>query len=284
MAFCADSRLTRVSGKPMAMDQGRPVLRVRPSDFRALACLVALAAVAACAEQPSQPPAMGNAPPASAGAPASDPAAYGIVDRRGKEGASVFAAHMVSDFDAFKKFFEEGAADREKAGVKGHVLTRLDDGRVVIHLFAESLDAIKMTLASPKFDEYLNRSGSPNASLVWLAYDELVKLPAKAPTGPTFSLFVKMRFVDLPGLRRGFIEHQPLFNEEDVIASGLHHSSEQADLAFLHFVGTDRKKLEELSKRPEFLDWIRASGSTEPPVVLLGEDVSRSRSYFPDFK
>lgn len=196
----------------------------------------------------------------------------------------MFAAHMVTDFEAFKKFFDEGTAEREKAGIKGHVLTKLDDGRVVIHLFAENLDAIKMTLAAPKLEEYLDRKGSPDASLVWLAYDELVKLPAKPPTEQTFSLFVKMRMIDLPALRKGFIERQPFFNQQGVIACGLHHSVDAADLAFLHFVGTDRKKLEALAKSPELLDWLRAAGTAEAPTVLMGEDVSRSRSYYADFK
>jgi len=249
-----------------------------------LPSVAALACLTACAEQPAQPPASGASPQATAAGDATDPAVYGIVDRRGKEGASVFAAHMVTDFDAFKKFFDEGTAEREKAGIKGHVLTKLDDGRVVIHLFAESLDAIKMTLDSPKLQEYLDRKGSPDATLVWLAYDELVKLPAKPPTGQTFSLFVKMRMVDLPSLRKGFVERQPLFNQKDVIASGLHHSVDVADLAFLHFVGTDRAKLEALAKSPEFQDWLRAAGTAEAPTVLMGEDVSRSRSYYADFK
>lgn len=264
--------------------QGRTVFCVRSRALRALPSLVALACVTACAEQAEKPPATGASPQANAAEPSTDPAVYGIVDRRGKEGASVFAAHMVSDFDAFKKFFEDGTADREKAGVKGHVLTRLDDGRVVIHLFAENLDAIKMTLESPKLQQYLDRKGSPDATLVWLAYDELVKLPAKPPTGQTFSLFIKMRMVDLPALRRGFVERQPLFTQQGVIASGLHHSVDQADLAFLHFVGTDRTKLEALSKSAEFQEWLRVAGTAEAPTVLIGEDVSRSRSYYADFK
>jgi hypothetical protein len=275
------SRPYRRSGRRVAMRQRRNVLSFA---FRVLPSLVAFACVTACAGQSAQSPANGAAPQGGAAEPSTDPAVYGIVDRRGKEGVSVFAAHLVSDFPAFKKFFEDGAADREKAGVKGHVLTRLDDGRVVIHLFAESQEAIKMTLDSPKLQEYLDKKGAPDASLLWLAHDELVKLPATPPTGQTFSLFIKMRMVDLPGLRRGFVERQPLFKAQGVIASGLHKSVDQADLAFLHFVGTDRAKLEALSKRSDFQDWLRAVGTAEAPTVLLGEDVSRSRSYYADFK
>lgn len=196
----------------------------------------------------------------------------------------MFVAHMVSDFDAFKKFFEDGTEERAKAGVKGHLLTRLSDGRVVVHLFAADLDALKMTLASPKLQEYLGRPGSPDASLIWLAYDELIKLPAKPPTEPTFSLLLKLRMSDLAALRNGFVERQGLFTDHGVIASGLHHSVEQSDLVFLHFVGTDAKKLEALSKRPEFLDWLGVRGAAEAPQTFLGEDVSRSRTYYDDFK
>jgi hypothetical protein len=240
----------------------------------ALACLVA------CAQQPAESPASGATPAASA--PASS-GANGVIDRRGKGGVSVFVAHDVADFDAFKKFFEEGAAEREKAGVKGHLLTRLDDGRVVIHLFAQDLDALKMTLASPALKEYLDRKGAPDASLVWLASDELVKIWPKAPAVPTFSMYVRLRAADLPALRNGFVELQPMFAEQSVIAGGLHHSVEQADLVFLHFVGTNHDQLGALASRPEFVEWLKKGGSTEAPKTFLGSDVSRSRTYYDDF-
>lgn len=241
-----------------------------------------LACALGCAEQASPPPAAPNQPQAATAEP--DPASQGVLDRRGKAGASVFVAHMVSDFGAFQKFFDEGAADREKVGVKGHVLTKLDDGRVVVHLFANDLEALKLTLASPRMQEYLSRGGSPDASLVWLAYDELLKLPAQPPSGQTFSLFYKLRMTDLPALRRGFVNLQPLFTQQGVIASGLHHSVEQSDLVFLHFVGTARDKLEALAKNPDFLAWLATRGSAEPPQSLIGEDVSRSRTYYSDLK
>ena len=128
--------------------------------LRSLPTLPALLCAAACAQESTAPPASG-ATPATSTAPSADPAAYGVIDRRGKVGASVFVANMVSDFDGFKKFFEDGAEERAKAGVKGHLLTRLSDGRVVIHLFASDLDALKMTLASPALQKYLDRPGSP---------------------------------------------------------------------------------------------------------------------------
>ncbi|HEY3493661.1 MAG TPA: hypothetical protein VGK73_03200 [Polyangiaceae bacterium] len=259
------------------MRQHRTTHRFRPGLLRSLSSLAVLAGATGCAQHPAEPPASGATPSASAADTPLDPAAQGVVDRRGKGGASVFVAHMVSDFEGFKKFFEEGAAERVKAGVKGHLLTRLDDGRVVIHLFAGDLPAVKMTLESPALQEYLSRSGSPDASLVWLAHDEFIKLPATPPTGQTFSLYYKLRASDLPALRRGFVELQPVFAEQGVIGSGLHQSVAHADLMFLHFMGTARDKLEALSKRPEFEAWLSASGATEPKS-FLGEDLSRSRT------
>jgi hypothetical protein len=264
------------------MRDSRDQRRFKHTPLLSLRSLLVIACAVACAEQPTAPAASGSDPKAATAEP--DPASQGVLDRRGKAGASVFAAHMVSDFGAFQKFFEEGAADREKVGVKGHVLTKLDDGRVVVHLFANDLDALKLTLASPRMQEYLSRGGSPDASLVWLAYDELLKLPAQPPTGQTFSLYYKLRMTDLPALRRGFINLQPLFTQQGVIASGLHHSVDQSDLVFLHVVGTARDKLEALAKNPDFTDWLAARGSAEPPQSLIGEDVSRSRTYYGDLK
>jgi hypothetical protein len=246
--------------------------------FLAVACLLA------CANEAVGPASSPNgASPNAAEAPA-DPAKAGIIDRRGKGGASVFVAHQVSDFDGFRKFFEEGAGEREKAGVKGHLLTRLDDGQAVAHLFADDLEVVKMTFDSPKLKEYFDRSGHPDATFYWLAYDELVKVWEKPPAVPTFSLYVKLSAADLPALRDGFVKLQPVFAEQSVIASGLHHSIAQADLFFLHFVGTDHEQLGALTKRAEFEEWLKKSGTAGAPQSFLGADLSRSRTYYDDFK
>jgi len=264
------------------MGQRRTPFRFRHRFVRSFAGVAALACAAACAQQPAESPASSSAPAATE--PAADPAASGVVDRRGKGGASVFVAHQVSDFDAFKKFFEDGAPEREKAGVAGHLLTRLDDGKIVIHFFAHDLDALKLTLDSPAFKEYLNRSGAPDASLIWLSYDELVKMYPKPPAVQTFSLYVKLRVVDLPAARNGFVKLQAVFDEQSAIASGLHRSVDQADLVFLHVVGTNREQLGALVQRPEFLEWLKSSGSTEAPKTFLGEDMARSRAYYTNFQ
>jgi len=255
--------------------------RIRNSLVRSLLGVLALACSAACAHEPTEPPASGATPAATAAEP--NPAAAGVVDRRGKAGASVFVAHRVSDFEAFKKFFEEGAAEREKVGVKGHLLTRLEERRVAIHLFASDLDALKLTLDSPFLKEFADRSGAPDASLVWVAYDELVKLPTNPATGQTFSLYLKLSAADLTALRRGFVELQPLFAEHGVIASGLHHGVDQSDLVVAHFVGTARDKLDALAKHPRFLEWLKSGGTAGTPQTFLGDDVSRSRTYYDGF-
>lgn len=242
-------------------------------------CLLAAACALGCAHDSGS-----AASPAAVSDRSTDPAANGIIDRRGKGGASVFVAHQVGDFDAFKKFFEEGAAERAKVGVKGHLLTRLDDGRVVIHLFADDLDVVKMTLDSPALKEYMNRSGAPDASLVWIAYDELVKVWPEPPKVPTFSLYVKVSAADLPAIRDGFVKLQSTFAEQSVIAAGLHHSASQADLVILHFVGTDHDQLGALPKRAEFQEWLTKAGISGAPQTFLGADLSRSRTYYDDFQ
>lgn len=266
------------------MHQRRIKLRFGQGVLRSLSSIAALAWATACAEQPAGPPASGATPPTSAAGSSADLTGTGIIDRRGKGGASVFVANQVSDFNAFAKFFEEGASEREKAGVKGHLLTKLDDGRVVVHLFGNDLDALKLTLDSPALKEYLTRPGAPDASSVWLAYDELIKIWPQAPAVPTFSLYLKVNAADLPAIRDGFVKLQSLFAEQSVIASSLHHSTTQSDLVFLHFVGTDHDQLGALATRPELLEWLRKSGSAGPPQSFLGADISRSRTYYADFQ
>jgi hypothetical protein len=242
------------------------------------ASLVLLACVTACAQQATEPPAAGTAAAATSApeaVPASANASGG--DQKRENSASVFVVHLVSDFEAFKKFFEDGAAERAKAGVKGHLLSRLDDGRVVIHLFASDLATVQAALDSPRLQEYLARSGAPDASLVWVAHDTIVKLPPAPPPGETFSLFVKLRVSDLPALERAFEERAGVFAEQGVIARGLHQSVLKDDLVFLHFVGMSRNELEALPARPEFAQMLRLAGSKETPKTFVGVDASRSR-------
>lgn len=192
-------------------------------------------------------------------------------------GASLFVVHLMSDFDAFKKYFEEGAPARARAGVKGHLLTRLDDGRVVVHLFADDADKVQAALKSTEMDRYVDRKGGPESSLMWLTENELVKLPEVPPTGQTFSLYLKLRVTDFAALAQGFKQDLPLFAEYQVIGEGLHRSISKEDIAILHFVGASREKLEALVKRPEFAELVARGGSQEELKPLVGADVSRSR-------
>jgi len=239
--------------------------------LRGALVLSALGGLSACATSTAASPAVAapSTETASAEGSGDDSLSHG--------GASLFVVHLMSDFDAFKKYFDEGEAARAKAGIHGHLLTRLDDGRVVVHLFAADATKLEEALKSPDMERYLDRKGAPESSLVWVTENELVKLPATPPAGPTFSLYLKLRVSDFSALARGFQEKLPLFAEHTVIAEGLHRSVSKQDIAVLHFVGTSREKLETLPKRPEFLALLSSAGSTDELKPLVGVDVSRSR-------
>jgi hypothetical protein len=187
----------------------------------------------------------------------------------------------MSDFNAFKKYFEEGTAARTKAGIKGHLLTQLDDGRAVVHLFADDAAKVEEELKSPEMERYLDRKGAPESSLVWFTNNELVKLPSTPADGPTFSLYLKLRVTDFDALARGFKQNLPLFAEHAVIGEGLHRSTNKEEIAILHFMGTAREKLEMLVKRPEFSRLLADAGSKDEVKPLIGVDVSRSRPALP---
>gem|GEM_PF-1200925 len=233
--------------------------------------LSALAASGGCASStPSS---------AAANTPASEKASAPPVadDSLSHGGASVFVVHLMSDFDAFKKYFEDGAGARAQAGIQGHLLTRLDDGRVVVLLFADASEKVEAALKSPEMARYLDRTGAPQSSLVWVTENELVKLPKVAPTAQTFSLYLKLRVTDFAALAEGFKQNLPLFAEHEVIGEGLHRSTSKEDIAILHFVGTSRDKLEALVKSSAFSALLVRAGSRDAERPLVGVDVSRSR-------
>lgn len=192
-------------------------------------------------------------------------------------GASVFAIHQVTDFDAFIKFFAEGASTRAEQGIEGQLVSRLDDGRVIIHFFAKNLEQVEAALKSQDMDRYLAREGAPDASLVWLARDELVVVPETPPTGETFSLYMKFPVTDFEAFKRGFEERLPAFSKQHVIGEGLHRSSADESVAILHFMGTDRAALEALPNQPAFLELLSIAGTESTPTPLFATDVSRSR-------
>jgi hypothetical protein len=235
----------------------------------ALSCIMG---AAACASNPPAPASPSNDTPASG--PSAVPATVGESQAPG--GVSVFVVHLMSDFDGFKKYFEQGEPARAQAGIKGHLLTRLDDGRAVVHLFADDVVKVQDALKSPEMERYLERKGAPESSLLWLTENEFVKIPATAPVSPTFSLYLKLKITDFPALEKGFKERLALFAEQSVIGEGLHKSFDR-DIAILHFMGTSREKLEALVTRPEFGALLALAGSQGEVKPLIGPDVSRSR-------
>ena len=198
-------------------------------------------------------------------------------DTKSVGGASIFVVHLISDFATFKKYFDDGAAERAKIGVKGHLLTRLDGDRVVIHFVADTVDQVQDALRSPKIQEFFDRAGAPDTSLVWVTKNVVLNVPATAPMGQTFSLFLKVKVTDFAALKSDFERRRSVFAEQGVIAEGLHQSTASDDIAILHFVGTAKDKLEALPKRPEFVELLKHAGVKDEVKPLVGVDVERSR-------
>jgi hypothetical protein len=198
-------------------------------------------------------------------------------DTKSVGGASIFVVHLIGDFEAFKKYFDEGAEARTKIGVKAHLLTRLDGDRVVIHFVADDADQVQKALAEPRIQAYFDRAGAPDSSLVWVTKNVVLNVPATAPMGQTFSLFLKVKVTDFAALKSDFERRHPVFAEQGVISEGLHQSTAQDDIAIMHFVGTAKDKLEALAKRPEFIELLKHAGVKDEAKPLVGVDVERSR-------
>lgn len=243
--------------------------------LRSGSCLGLLLGTFACGH-PSDGPGAANPAPASAGTPATNAAtAPATAARQGQ--ASIFVVHLVSDYDGFRKYFEAGGTERAKAGVKGYLLSKLDDGRVVIHFFADDVDTVTRALHSPEMQKYVDAAGAPDSSLVWLTRDIVVRLPATPPSGETYSLYLKAKVADFGAFRRAFEERHAVFAEQGVVAEGLHRGAEQEDIAIVHLMGTSRAKLEALAKRQEFRELLALTKNPAEPKPLIAVDVVRSR-------
>ena len=225
---------------------------------------------------PSEGPGATSPATATDGASATSAAATPAdAARQGR--ASLFVVHLVSDYDGFRKYFETGAPERAKAGVKGYLLSKLDDGRVVIHFFADDVDTVTRALQSPEMQHYMDAKGAPDASLVWLTRDVVVKLPAAPPSGETYSLYLKTKVADFEAFRRAFEERYGVFAEQGVVAEGLHRGTEQDDVAIVHLMGTSREKLDALTKRKEFTELVALAKNPAEAKPLIAVDVVRSR-------
>jgi hypothetical protein len=227
----------------------------------------------ACANE--GPPA--RSPDSAPAAEAESSAPETTRDVRLPGGASVFVVHDIKDFEVFRKYFEGGEAERQAAGVLGYLLSRLDDGRIVVHFFAKDVKEVEAALNSPKMQEYLSRDGAPDASLVWVTVDERVKIPKLPPQGKTYSLFFRLKTPDVAAFEKAFDARSAVFAEQGVIGAGLHESTSQAGMIVLHFMGTDREKLAALPARPEFVELLSLAGGAAAAKPLLGEDLARSR-------
>ena len=190
--------------------------------------------------------------------------------------ASVFVVHSITDLGEFEKYFESGNALRAAGSVKGYLLSRLDDGKVVIHFFAEDLDHVQAALNSERMQGYLNRTSAPDASLVWITRDVSLALSPTRPAGKTFSLYFKLQVADIEAFKQGFDARDGLYAAYGVVGRGLHQST-SGRVVVLHFVGTSRERLEALTKEPDFgrlLALAEPEGAARP---LLAEDLARSR-------
>jgi hypothetical protein len=235
-----------------------------------LACALMLCSNFGCARKDNTP---GVVAPASAGEAA--PAATARDARSGL--ASIFVVHLVNDFDGFEKYLEAGATERAKAGVKGYLLTKLGDGRAVIHFFADEIAVVEDALRSPDMEKYLDREGAPDASLLWLTRDVFVKAPAEPPAGETYSLYLKLETGDLPALERELLDQGTQLAKRGVIGYGLHRSTARETIAIVHFVGTVKEELEALPERPEFRELLVRAKSRIDSKALVGVDVARQR-------
>lgn len=270
-----------MDGRASALVASAPMLRAEPrtasSSLSPSAWLPLLLALTACGSPPAPTaPEPGAATP-SATASAPEAATPELTKR---SGASVFVVHEVSDFAAFQKFFEDGAAERDAAGIEGYLLTRLEDGRVVIHLFAADAAKVQAALNSERMQSYLSRSGAPDASLVWVARDEVVFLPSKPPAGATFSLYFKRRARDAAAFRQAFEQRTSAFAKRGMLGFGLHQSVTQPEVVILHFMAATKASLEALPNQPELSELLAL---TEDAAFkpLIGEDVLRGRPAAP---
>jgi len=191
-------------------------------------------------------------------------------------GASIFVVHTVSDLDAFEKFFEGGAAMREAGSVNGYLLSKLADGRVVVHLFAEDLLHVQAAMNSDEMQRYLRKAGAPDASLVWVTRDVSVALPTTPPAGKTFSLYYKLQVADMDAFKKAFEERDDLYAAHGVIGRGLHQTSTEK-VVVLHFVAPAKDQLEELTKDPGFAPLLALAAPEGAGKPLLAEDLLRSR-------
>lgn len=183
--------------------------------------------------------------------------------------------HLVKDFAAYKKFFETGAADRTKAGIKRHLLTKTAKDRVIIQYVADDVATIEKAMNSEEFQKYLERKGAPETSFLFVTSDVIVKEPPTPPTGETFSLYLVLNVGDFAALERGFREREGVFAEQGVIAQGLHRSTGADGVAIVHFVGTAKDKLEALPKRKEFVELLAAAKTQGEVRTRIGVDVAR---------
>ena len=75
--------------------------------------------------------------------------------------AGAIVSHPVASYETWKKAFDADARARAQAGIVGHAVNRvLDDAsQVVVYLQANSLDALRTFVASPRLKEAMTSAG-----------------------------------------------------------------------------------------------------------------------------
>ncbi|HSU40519.1 MAG TPA: hypothetical protein VLJ38_13165 [Polyangiaceae bacterium] len=213
---------------------------------------------------------------APAAAPAGQASATALPFEPSKLGSSIFVMHQISDLDAYEKYFESGDTHRETAGVDGYLLSRLADGRVIVHLFADDLNRVQSVLNSEAMQGRLHRPDAPDTSQVWVTRDASLSLPVTPPPGQTFSLYFKLEVPDFDAFKRGFEARDRLYAAHGAIGRGLHQST-TGRFVVVHFVGTSRDELAALTKDPDFVALLSLAAPDGAGQPFLAEDLAHSR-------
>ncbi len=190
--------------------------------------------------------------------------------------ASVFVVHQVPDFAAYVRQFEKNQGVRDKAGVSRAIVARLADDpqRVAVHFSIGSLGAVRSFLESQDYARLVEEDRATDSTLLWIATDELVELPAEILPG-SVSLFEKFPARDRECLVRAFAAGQSELYAEGLLGFSLHSLTSDSGVSILHLLAADRANVERIASGAQLTGLLTGCGAKSPDKKLVANNYSK---------
>jgi hypothetical protein len=182
--------------------------------------------------------------------------------------AAVLLTHEVRDYDAWRAVFDEHAAARKRAGIKGaHVNRSADRPNVVtVYLVADSIDTIGKFLSDPDLKSTMQRAGvvsAPAAVMITPVEDHTLR------GRPLPALIVKHKVTSFDTWKQQFDAHSGERAKAGIIGHAVNRVTDSPETLVVYLQAETIDSLRQFSSSESLKNAMMKAGVQGPPELVF---------------